>query len=180
MNLCAMLIVYVSHYYMYERRWRECDCRSCTQISFIHNFRYFFCKIAVCIECIAFTFSPFILFTNCILYIFIWSYTLNAYYSYTEYFILSKKKTPFLFLAFILFFLFFCCRIVTLVTRLGSAWHIATSNIVAPYKAFSREKLPAKIGAYVGLMHVNITLIGKFYYYCYTVANYLEFRIKPI
>lgn len=33
---------------------------------------------------------------------------------------------------------------------------------MAPYKAFSREKLPAKIGAYVGLMHVNITLIGEY------------------
>lgn len=152
-----MLIVYVSHYYMYERRWRECDCRSCTQISFIHNFRYFFCKIAVCIECIAFTFSPFILFTNCILYIFIWSYTLNAYYSYTEYFILSKKKTPFLFLAFILFFLFFllphcyfshtsgismaychlehCCTVQSVFTRktAGQNWRIRWFNACEYY-----------------------------------------------
>lgn len=30
--------------------------------------------------------------------------------------------------------------------------------VVAPYKAFSREKLPARIGAHIGLMHVNITL----------------------
>ncbi len=32
--------------------------------------------------------------------------------------------------------------------------------IVSPYKAFSREKIPAKIGAHIGLMHVNITLAG--------------------
>jgi len=43
---------------------------------------------------------------------------------------------------------------------LGSSWHVAHSTIVAPYKAFSREKLPAKIGAHIGLMHVNITLTG--------------------
>lgn len=44
---------------------------------------------------------------------------------------------------------------------MGSAWHVATTNIIAPYKAFSIEKLPAKIGANIGLMHVNITLAGK-------------------
>lgn len=30
--------------------------------------------------------------------------------------------------------------------------------MVTPYKAFSREKLPARIGAHIGLMHVNVTL----------------------
>ncbi|XP_059616334.1 dual oxidase maturation factor 1 [Phlebotomus argentipes] len=48
--------------------------------------------------------------------------------------------------------------LVILVTRLGSAWHVAHSSILAPYKAFSREKLPARMGAHIGLMHVNITL----------------------
>lgn len=47
-----------------------------------------------------------------------------------------------------------------LVGQLGSSWHVAHENIVAPYKAFSREKLPARIGVHIGLMHVNITLSG--------------------
>lgn len=46
------------------------------------------------------------------------------------------------------------------VGQLGSSWHVAQQNIVAPYKAFSREKLPARIGVHIGLMHVNITLSG--------------------
>lgn len=48
------------------------------------------------------------------------------------------------------------------VTRLGSGWHVASTEIVAPYKAFSREKIPAKIGANIGLMHINITLNGNY------------------
>lgn len=46
------------------------------------------------------------------------------------------------------------------VTRLGSAWHTASTHIVAPYKSFSREKIPGTIGAYIGLMHLNVTLKG--------------------
>lgn len=49
-----------------------------------------------------------------------------------------------------------------LVTRLGSAWHVSSTHIVAPYRSFSREKIPGTIGGYIGLMHVNITLKGKF------------------
>lgn len=48
--------------------------------------------------------------------------------------------------------------LVILITRLGSAWHVASTTVVAPYKAFSREKIPARIGAHIGLMHVNVTL----------------------
>lgn len=48
------------------------------------------------------------------------------------------------------------------VTRLGSAWHVSSAHIVAPYRSFSREKIPGIIGAYIGLMHVNITLKGEF------------------
>lgn len=62
---------------------------------------------------------------------------------------------------------FYCCYsvsiVVVLVTRLGSAWHVAHITIIAPYKAFSREKLPARIGTHIGLMHVNITLTGKLF-----------------
>lgn len=50
--------------------------------------------------------------------------------------------------------------LVILITRLGSSWHVATTNIVAPYKAFSREKIPARIGTHIGLMHVNVTLVA--------------------
>jgi len=39
---------------------------------------------------------------------------------------------------------------------------VAHATIIAPYKAFSREKLPARIGTHIGLMHVNVTLTGKF------------------
>lgn len=45
-------------------------------------------------------------------------------------------------------------------TRLGSSWHVSQTTVVTPYKAFSREKLPARIGAHIGLMHVNITLMA--------------------
>lgn len=46
------------------------------------------------------------------------------------------------------------------VTRLGSAWHVSSTHIVAPYRSFSREKIPGTIGAYIGLMHLNVTLKG--------------------
>ncbi|XP_036217926.1 dual oxidase maturation factor 1 [Bactrocera oleae] len=48
--------------------------------------------------------------------------------------------------------------LVILITRLGSAWHVAHTTIIAPYKAFSREKMPSRIGTHIGLMHVNVTL----------------------
>lgn len=55
--------------------------------------------------------------------------------------------------------------LVIMIARLGSAWHVSQTNIAAPYKAFSREKLPARIGAHIGLMHINVTLSGKFLHY---------------
>jgi dual oxidase maturation factor 1 len=54
----------------------------------------------------------------------------------------------------------FALSLKSLVGQLGSSWHVAHQNIIAPYKAFSREKLPARIGVHIGLMHVNITLSG--------------------
>lgn len=56
---------------------------------------------------------------------------------------------------FYLYLLFLC-----IVGQLGSSWHVAHQNIIAPYKAFSRESIPARIGVHIGLMHVNITLLG--------------------
>ncbi|KAF4519378.1 hypothetical protein B566_EDAN008686 [Ephemera danica] len=43
-------------------------------------------------------------------------------------------------------------------SQAGSGWHVACSNIVSSYRAFSREKISAQLGAYVGLGHVNVTL----------------------
>lgn len=70
------------------------------------------------------------------------------------------------------------------VTRLGSAWHVAHATIIAPYKAFSREKLPARIGTHIGLMHVNVTLTGELtanykllYYYYILVAIWEVFLV---
>ncbi|CAD6997028.1 unnamed protein product [Ceratitis capitata] len=51
--------------------------------------------------------------------------------------------------------------LVILITRLGSAWHVAHTTIIAPYKAFSREKMPSRIGTHIGLMHVNVTLTAS-------------------
>ncbi|KAJ9589691.1 hypothetical protein L9F63_017097, partial [Diploptera punctata] len=42
--------------------------------------------------------------------------------------------------------------------KYGSCWHVASTQIVSSYRAFSREKIVAQLGAYIGLGHVNITL----------------------
>jgi hypothetical protein len=52
-------------------------------------------------------------------------------------------------------------RLFVAVARYGSAWHVGRSEIVSSYRAFSREKIEAELGAYVGLGHVNITLRGN-------------------
>ncbi|XP_052128152.1 dual oxidase maturation factor 1 [Frankliniella occidentalis] len=45
-----------------------------------------------------------------------------------------------------------------LVTCQGSSWHVAKNQVTATYRAFSKERLRAEVGAYIGLQHVNITL----------------------
>lgn len=45
-----------------------------------------------------------------------------------------------------------------LITIFGSTWHVANTSAVCTYRAFSKEKIAADIGVYVGLKHVNITL----------------------
>lgn len=47
------------------------------------------------------------------------------------------------------------------VSLFGSTWQVANASIVSTYKAFSKEKIRADVGVYVGLRHVNITLQGK-------------------
>uniref|UniRef100_A0A0A9Y706 Dual oxidase maturation factor 2 n=2 Tax=Lygus hesperus TaxID=30085 RepID=A0A0A9Y706_LYGHE len=49
---------------------------------------------------------------------------------------------------------------VIMMCRLGSSWHVAHTKILSAYKAFSKELLTAELGAYIGLGHVNITLLG--------------------
>ena len=46
--------------------------------------------------------------------------------------------------------------------KYGSSWHVARTEIVSSYRAFSKEKIVAELGAYIGLAHVNITLCGKY------------------
>lgn len=64
--------------------------------------------------------------------------------------------------------------LVILVTRLGSAWHVAQTNILAPYKAFSREKLAGRLGGHIGLMHINVTLTGLYLYFNKTMLIMIE------
>ncbi|XP_014242288.1 dual oxidase maturation factor 2 [Cimex lectularius] len=49
---------------------------------------------------------------------------------------------------------------VIMVCRMGSSWHVANTKILSPYRAFSKELLAAELGAYIGLAHINITLLG--------------------
>ena len=47
------------------------------------------------------------------------------------------------------------------VTYFGTSWHVAESSITGPYRAFSRQKIFAYVGVYIGLQSVNITLKAK-------------------
>ena len=40
----------------------------------------------------------------------------------------------------------------------GTCWYVASADISSPYRAFSKEKIYAKVGVKVGLQSVNITL----------------------
>lgn len=48
------------------------------------------------------------------------------------------------------------------VSRYGSSWHIGSTTVTSSYRAFSKEKVHADLGAYVGLNHVNVTLRGEY------------------
>ncbi|XP_026479409.1 uncharacterized protein LOC113385789 [Ctenocephalides felis] len=41
---------------------------------------------------------------------------------------------------------------------LGAGWHVACTEVTASYRAFSNEKISARIGAHVGLGYVNVTM----------------------
>lgn len=47
----------------------------------------------------------------------------------------------------------------------GSGWHVGNSEIASSYRAFSNEKIMGKIGVYIGLSHVNVTLEAMPIYY---------------
>lgn len=47
---------------------------------------------------------------------------------------------------------------VILVANFGTNWHVAQASISSPYRAFSREKIFARVSVRVGLQSVNITL----------------------
>lgn len=55
--------------------------------------------------------------------------------------------------------LFVGCTIF--VSLFGSNWHIGRATVTSSYRAFTREKIVADLGVYVGLNHVNVTLQGK-------------------
>ncbi|KAF5282432.1 hypothetical protein FQA39_LY17547 [Lamprigera yunnana] len=46
------------------------------------------------------------------------------------------------------------------VTMVGSAWHVGYTSVSSTYRAFSKEKINASLGVYIGLQHVNVTLQG--------------------
>ncbi|KAF5287283.1 hypothetical protein FQR65_LT02156 [Abscondita terminalis] len=46
------------------------------------------------------------------------------------------------------------------VTMVGSAWHVGSATISSTYRAFSKEKINASLGVYIGLQHLNVTLQG--------------------
>lgn len=49
---------------------------------------------------------------------------------------------------------------VILVCTYGSDWHVATTSIACPYKAFSDIKIEADLGVKIGLRSFNITMMG--------------------
>ena len=53
----------------------------------------------------------------------------------------------------------------TLVGICGCGWHTAEAEISSAYRSFSNEKINGLLGVYIGLDHVNVTLVAmpKFY-----------------
>ncbi|KAK8768489.1 hypothetical protein V5799_015045 [Amblyomma americanum] len=40
----------------------------------------------------------------------------------------------------------------------GSDWHVASAVVSSPYRAFSADRISARVGVHIGLNSVNITL----------------------
>lgn len=73
-----------------------------------------------------------------------------------------------------------CVKLAVCITvaQYGSTWHTTTGTIVSSYSAFSRQKMNAEIGGFIGLMHINITFKGEGFIYLrrdFSVVQFLEF-----
>merc|ERR1711962_504825 len=53
----------------------------------------------------------------------------------------------------------------TLVGIYGWGWHVAEAEISSAYRSFSNEEIQGRIGIYIGIDHVNITLLAMPEYY---------------
>merc|ERR1711971_943274 len=53
----------------------------------------------------------------------------------------------------------------TLVGIYGCGWHVAEAEISSAYRSFSNEKIMGKLGIYIGIDHVNVTLLAMPKYY---------------
>merc|ERR1719266_3114475 len=53
----------------------------------------------------------------------------------------------------------------TLVGIYGCGWHVAEAEISSAYRSFSNEKIQGRLGIYIGIDHVNITLLAMPEYY---------------
>ena len=42
----------------------------------------------------------------------------------------------------------------------GCGWHVAEAEISSAYRSFSNEKIMGKLGIYIGIDHVNVTLLA--------------------
>lgn len=51
------------------------------------------------------------------------------------------------------------------ISLFGSSWHVGKSSIISSYRAFTKEKIVADLGVYIGLNHVNVTLQGNNYHH---------------
>ncbi|KAL3185350.1 hypothetical protein MRX96_030167 [Rhipicephalus microplus] len=49
---------------------------------------------------------------------------------------------------------------VVLTCIYGSDWHVASAVVSSPYRAFSADRISARVGVHIGLNSVNITLFG--------------------
>ncbi|RWS21638.1 dual oxidase maturation factor 1-like protein [Leptotrombidium deliense] len=83
--------------------------------------------------------------------------------------ILSKRLSTFICVTISLF-----VGAVILVANFGTNWHVAEANISSPYRAFSKEKISAKVAVKVGLQSVNITLKANAVHKNHEDINYNE------
>lgn len=73
--------------------------------------------------------------------------------------------------------------IIIAVTNKGSCWHVSEAWIRSDYRSFSSEKIEGKLGVYIGLTHINVTLEStidglirdpnnnNYYYYYHSISS---------